>query len=184
MNKIRKLKIGDKVAISGVIATGRDEVHKLIFKKHDKKVAAVLKDSFIYHCGPIVKKIKGKYEMISCGPTTSIREEPYQAGIIKRYSIKGIIGKGGMGEDTLSALKECGAVYLQAPGGAAALLAKSIVEVLDVYFLDDFGIPEAMWVVRVKDFPAVVTMDSRGKSMHKKVFDESLKNYKKIVKYI
>jgi fumarate hydratase class I len=184
INKIRKLKTGDRVAISGVIATGRDEVHKHIFKKYDKKAAAVLKDSFIYHCGPIVKKVKADYEIISCGPTTSIREEPYQAGIIKKYGIRGVIGKGGMGQDTLAALKECGAVYLHAPGGAAALLSKSIVEVSGVYFLEEFGIPEAMWVIRVKDFPAIVTMDSKGKSLHKKVYDESLKNYKKIVKDI
>ncbi len=172
---IRKLKTGDRVALSGVIVTGRDEIHRRLFTRFDEKAAAMMKGSFIYHCGPIVMQADGKYTITACGPTTSIREEPYQAEIIKRYGLKGVIGKGGMGDATLSGLKECGAVYLQATGGAAALLAKSIEEVIDVHYLKEFGTPEAMWVIRVKDLPLVVTMDSRGESLHKKVLEESSK---------
>lgn len=175
---VSSLKIGDRVLISGIIATGRDEVHKYLFSHNDKKIEAVLKNSIIYHSGPIVKEYDGKYEIVSCGPTTSIREEPYQAKVMKRYRIKGIIGKGGMGEKTQAALKSVGGVYLSATGGAAALLAKCVEKVIKVYLLKEFGVPEAMWVLRVKDFPAIVTMDSHGDSLHKKVFDESSKHYK------
>lgn len=178
---IRNLRIGDRVSISGIIVTGRDEAHKYLIANKDDNIANLLKDSFIYHCGPIVRKSGKEYEIVSCGPTTSIREEPYQAKIIKDYGVKGIIGKGGMGVKTLEALKECGAVYLQATGGAAALLAKSIDKVIGVHFLDEFGVPEAMWVLSVKDFPAIVTMDSHGGSLHEKVYDESFKNYKRIM---
>ncbi len=178
---VRALRIGDVVRISGVIATGRDELHRRLFGRFDKKIANILKGSFIYHCGPIVKRSGGGYKIISCGPTTSIREEPYQADIIKRYGIRGVIGKGGMGGGTLTALKEHGAVYMQATGGAAALLSRCIKEVIGVHFLDDFGAPEAMWVLRVKDFPAVVTMDSHSKSLHDDIYEASMKRYKKAV---
>jgi fumarate hydratase class I len=179
--QIRSLNIGDVVSITGTIATGRDEVHKYLFENFNQKVAAFLMDSFIYHSGPIVKKIKNGYDMVCCGPTTSIREEPYQAEIIKKYHIRGVIGKGGMGDSTLCSLKEFGAVYLHAPGGAAALLGKCVKKITNVYFLDKFGSPEAMWILQVEDFPAIVTMDSHGRSLHEKVFQESALNYKKIL---
>ena len=120
VDTMRSLKIGDSVSISGVMVMGRDEVHKHLFNKYDKKAAKILNGSFIYHCGPIIKSVRDKYEMICCGPTTSAREEPYQADIVERYGLRGVIGKGGMGGSTLSALEKNGAVYLQAPGGAAA----------------------------------------------------------------
>jgi fumarate hydratase class I len=183
-DKIKTLRIGDRVSLSGIIITGRDEVHRHLFNKYDKETAAILKGSFIYHCGPIVKKVEDKYKMICCGPTTSMREEPYQARIIKRYGIKGIIGKGGMGAGTLKALKEHGGVYLNATGGAAALLGQSVKRVLNVHFLEEFGVPEAMWILKVEDFPAIVTMDSNGGSLHKKTYDESMKRYKKIIEKI
>ncbi|MGH9940038.1 MAG: fumarate hydratase C-terminal domain-containing protein, partial [Blastocatellia bacterium] len=119
----------------------------------------------LYHCGPVVMKENGSYRMTAAGPTTSIREEPYEHEVIRRYGVRAVMGKGGMGPKTLAALKEHGAVYLNAIGGAAQYYAKCIDEVVDVNLLE-FGIPEAMWRLRVTDFPAIVTMDAHGNSLH------------------
>ncbi len=127
----------------------------------------------IYHCGPVVKKRPdGKYEFVAAGPTTSIREEPYQAAVIEHFGLRGVIGKGGMGARTLEACRRHGAVYLHAIGGAATLIAQSVKEVLAVHKLE-FGVPEAFWQIRVEDLPCVVTMDSHGASLHDKVRQES-----------
>jgi len=131
--------------------------------KHEPPVD--LGGSVLYHCGPVVMKQNGGYRITAAGPTTSIREEPYQADIIKRYGIRAVMGKGGMGKRTLDGLQESGAVYLNAIGGAAQYYARCIEEVLDVNLLE-FGIPEAMWHLRVRDFPAIVTMDANGNSLH------------------
>ena len=130
--------------------------------KNDPPVS--LQGSVLYHCGPVVLK-NGHYQIKAAGPTTSIREEPYQGEIIKRYGVRAVVGKGGMGAKTLAAMKEHGAVYLNAIGGAAQYYAKCIDEVVDVKLLE-FGIPEAMWRLRVTDFPAIVTMDAHGNSLH------------------
>ena len=159
---IRELKVGDVVVISGDMFTGRDAVHSYLMK-HEPPVD--LKGSVLYHCGPVVLKDNGNYRITAAGPTTSIREEPYQGEIIKRYGVRAVIGKGGMGKRTLDAMKEAGAVYLNAIGGAAQYYARCIERVLDVNLLE-FGIPEAMWHLRVKEFPAIVTMDSHGNSLH------------------
>jgi fumarate hydratase class I len=158
----RELRVGDVVLISGEMYTGRDAVHSYLMK-HDPP--ADLRGSVLYHCGPVVLKDNGHYRITAAGPTTSIREEPYQAEIIRRYGIRAVMGKGGMGRRTLEGLKESGAVYLNAIGGAAQYYARCIEEVLDVSLME-FGIPEAMWHLRVKDFPAIVTMDSHGNSLH------------------
>lgn len=181
---VRALKIGDPVLISGIMVTGRDLVHKYLVENYDKKIAKILKNTFIYHCGPIVMGDDDDYKIICCGPTTSAREEPYQAEIIKRYGIRGVIGKGGMEEDTLLAQKKHGAVYMSATGGAAALLSGYVREVIDVHFLKEFGRPEAMWVIRVEDFPAIVTMDAKGHSLHAEVYKSALKNYNRTLKKI
>ncbi|MBI3652914.1 MAG: fumarate hydratase [Acidobacteria bacterium] len=158
----RELKVGDVVLISGEMYTGRDAVHSYLMK-HDSPVD--LNGSVLYHCGPVVLKNNGNYKIMAAGPTTSIREEPYQADIIKRYGIRAVMGKGGMGKKTLAGLQESGAVYLNAIGGAAQYYSRCIEEVLDVKLLE-FGIPEAIWHLRVKDFPAIVTMDAHGNSLH------------------
>jgi len=160
--QIRELNVGDVVVISGEMYTGRDAVHAYLMK-HDPP--ADLNGSVLYHCGPVVMKNNGSYEITAAGPTTSIREEPYQADIIKRYGVRAVIGKGGMGKRTLEAMREAGAVYLNAIGGAAQYYARCIERVLDVSLLD-FGMPEAMWHLEVKNFPAIVTMDSHGNSLH------------------
>ena len=159
--QVRELQVGDVVLISGEMLTGRDAVHAHLMKNEPP---VSLQGSALYHCGPVVMK-NGNYRITAAGPTTSIREEPYQGEIIKRYGVRAVIGKGGMGAKTLAAMKEHGAVYLNAIGGAAQYYAKCIDEVLDVKLLE-FGIPEAMWRLRVTDFPAIVTMDAHGNSLH------------------
>ena len=167
---VRKLKAGDIVLLSGTVFTGRDEVHKYLCKGGD---LPILKDGIIYHCGPVVLEEKGSYRVVAAGPTTSIREEPYQAEIIQRYGIKAVIGKGGMGANTSQACKDHGCVYLHAIGGAAQIYARCVEAVEGVQLKEKFGSPEAVWVLRVKDFPAVVTMDAHGQSLHQEVADTS-----------
>lgn len=179
--EIRRLKAGDEVEISGIIVTGRDMAHKYLVENEDDELKKILNGTFIYHCGPIVVKERDEYVFKAAGPTTSIREEPYQAAVIKRYGLRGVIGKGGMGKKTLDGLVEYGAVYLHAIGGAAVYIGQGIKKVLGVYKLEEFGLPEALWVIYVEKFPAVVTMDSRGNNLHEDVQNLSRENYSKIL---
>jgi fumarate hydratase class I len=151
--------------------TGRDSVHSHLMK-HDPPVD--LTGGVIYHCGPVVLKDGDGWRMMAAGPTTSIREEPYQGDVIRKFGLRGVIGKGGMGAKTLAALKEAGAVYLSAIGGAAQFYARCITKVPDVSLLE-FGVPEALWHLDVRDFPLIVTMDAHGNSLHKDVETESAK---------
>ena len=167
--QVRALKVGDVVLISGKVFTGRDAVHAHLMK-HEPPVD--LNGSVLYHCGPVVVKEGDGWRVTAAGPTTSIREEPYQADIIKRYGVRAVVGKGGMGGKTLAALQEAGAVYLNAIGGAAQFYARAIEGVDDVSLME-FGTPEAMWHLTVKDFPAIVTMDAHGNSLHKDVEQRS-----------
>jgi fumarate hydratase class I len=172
--KIRALKVGDEVLISGVIHTGRDAMHKYLHEGGALPPGVSLRDGIIYHCGPVVmKQDDGSWKATAAGPTTSIREEPYQGQIIREHGVRGVIGKGGMGDRTLAACQENGCVYLHAIGGAAQVLAECIKKVRNVYFYEQFGAPEAIWEFEVVDFPAVVTMDSHGKSLHQEVFAAS-----------
>jgi fumarate hydratase class I len=166
---IRKLKVGDEVSLNGIMLTGRDEAHSWMFKDKPDELRELLKDTVIYHCGPIVKKVNDEWHFVAAGPTTSIREEPYQGQVIKEYGIRAVMGKGGMGEKTLQALGENGSVYLHAVGGAATLQAQAVKKVHGVIRLEDFGVPEALWIIEVEDFQAVVTMDSHGNSLHKEI---------------
>jgi fumarate hydratase class I len=167
--QVRALKVGDVVLVSGRMFTGRDAVHSHLMK-HEPPVD--LRGSVLYHCGPVVVKEGDSWRVTAAGPTTSIREEPYQGEIIRRYGIRAVIGKGGMGAKTLAALNEHGAVYLNAIGGAAQFYARTITGV-DGVSLVEFGTPEAMWHLRVEDFPAIVTMDAHGNSLHKDIEQES-----------
>jgi fumarate hydratase class I len=160
--QVRGLKVGDVLLLDGTMHMGRDVLHHHLMT-HDSPVN--LNGGIIYHCGPVALKRGDKWFMNAAGPTTSIREEPYQGEIIKKFKVRGVIGKGGMGAKTLAAMREVGAVYLSAIGGAAQYYAKCIEEVEGVD-LFEFGIPEAMWHVRVKDFLVIVTMDSHGNSLH------------------
>ncbi len=167
--QMRNLHVGDVVLIRGEMYTGRDAVHAYL-QKHDPPVD--LNGSVLYHCGPVMLKEGDEWQVKAAGPTTSIREEPYEHDVLRRFGVKAVIGKGGMGPKTLAALQECGAVYLNAIGGAAQFYAKTVEKVLDVNLME-LGIPEAMWHLQVKDFPAIVTMDSHGQSLHAKVAAES-----------
>jgi len=184
---IRSLKVGDPVALTGVMITGRDAVHKWMSDTFIKKtrqpqgddlevyeaIKKLLVGSAIYHCGPVVAGLDTKqYKFVAAGPTTSTREEPYQGDVMKHFNIRGVIGKGGMGAKTSAACNEVPGVYLHAIGGAASLIAQRVTKVLGVYKLD-FGVPEAMWVIEVKDFPAVVTMDAHGNSLHADIESKS-----------
>ncbi|MSR30926.1 MAG: fumarate hydratase [Gemmataceae bacterium] len=175
---VRSLKAGDMVFLSGRVYTGRDEVHKYLFKGGD---VPQLKGGVIYHCGPVVLEKAGEYQVIAAGPTTSIREEPYQAEIISRYGIKGVIGKGGMGAKTLEACKKSGCVYFHAIGGAAQIYATCVEKVYGVFLKEKFGSPEAVWELEVKDFPVVVTMDAHGHSLHQEITDHSQSMFQKIM---
>jgi fumarate hydratase subunit beta len=192
---IRSLKVGEPVTLSGVMVTGRDTVHKWMVETFIKKTRApqgddmqvyeelkkLLNGAVIYHCGPVVSGLDTKeYKFVAAGPTTSIREEPYQADVMKHFNLKGVIGKGGMGPKTLKGCQDTPAVYFHAIGGAASFLAQTVTKVRGVFKLD-FGVPEAMWVIEVKEFPVVVTMDAHGSSQHavieessKKVLDDLL----------
>jgi fumarate hydratase class I len=172
--KIRSLKVGEAVEITGVLFTGRDAVHKYLHEGGKLPPGVSLRDGIIYHCGPVVlKDERGEWKVTAAGPTTSLREEPYQWQIIRDFGVRGLIGKGGMGERTLAACQEYGCVYFHAVGGAAQVLAECIKKVRDVYFLKEFGSPEAIWELEVEAFPAVVTMDAQGHSLHKEVFAAS-----------
>lgn len=160
--QMRALKVGDVVLIDGEMYTGRDNVHAYLMKNPPP---VDLHGAALYHCGPVMLQEGGKWKVKAAGPTTSIREEPYQADVIRKYGVRAVIGKGGMGAKTLAALKECGAVYLNGIGGAAQYYARTVEEVLGVNLME-FGIPEAMWHIRVKGFAAIVTMDAHGNSLH------------------
>ena len=190
---IRSLHVGDTVYLNGVIMTGRDAAHKFMIEHfihqaptpeeqplHDE-LKRVLDGGVIYHCGPVVKKHEdGSWSFVAAGPTTSIREEVYQADVIRYFNLKGVIGKGGMAGNTLKACHEQPAVYLHAIGGAASLIAQAVKEVVAVHKLE-FGVPEAMWVIRVENFPVVVTMDSHGQSIHDKVQEASKAKFEELL---
>ncbi len=191
--QIRGLKVGDAVLLSGEIFTGRDAAHKYMMENFIKgqcpdsehEVYNVLKRGLaggaLYHCGPVVRKRDdGRYEFVAAGPTTSIREEPYEADVIAHFGLRAVIGKGGMRDKTLAACHEHGAVYLHAIGGAATLIAQSVKEVLGVYKIE-FGVPEAFWHIRVENLPCVVTMDAHGQSLHEKVQADSRRRLEELI---
>jgi fumarate hydratase class I len=166
---VRALKVGDVVLITGEMFTGRDNVHHYLMS-HEPPVD--LHGAVLYHCGPVMLKQGERWVTKAAGPTTSIREEPYQAEVIKRYGVRAVIGKGGMGAKTLAAMRDFGAVYLNGIGGAAQYYARAVEEVKGVHLME-FGIPEAMWHLRVRDFAAIVTMDAHGNSLHADVEKET-----------
>jgi fumarate hydratase class I len=194
-DEIRGLNVGDPVQLTGVMLTGRDAAHKWMIETFIQKSRApagddeqveqairpLLAGGAIYHCGPVVGGLDSKdYRFLAAGPTTSIREEPYQGDVMRAFQVRAVIGKGGMGPKTLAACREVPGVYLHAIGGAATLIAQTVTRVLGVYKLD-FGVPEAMWMIEVKDFPAVVTMDAHGKSLHSEIEARSAERLAQLV---
>ncbi|BAJ65123.1 FumA C-terminus/TtdB family hydratase beta subunit [Anaerolinea thermophila] len=186
---VRSLKVGDPLALSGVMVTARDAGHKwlidtFVTRKREPQgddlevyeaLKKLLNGGVIYHCGPVVAGLDTReYRFVAAGPTTSIREEPYQGDIMRHFNVKGVIGKGGMGAKTLQACQEVPGLYLHAVGGAATWIAQTVKRVLGVYKLE-FGVPEAFWVIEVEDFPVVVTMDANGNSLHAEIEARSAK---------
>jgi len=184
---VRDLKVGDPVSLHGVMVTGRDTAHKWMVETFIRKTRApqgddlaaiealrpLLSGGAIYHCGPVVAGLDTKaYRFVAAGPTTSTREEPYQAEVLQHFGVRAVIGKGGMGARTLATCQAAPAVYLHAIGGAATLIAQTVTRVLGVHKLE-FGVPEALWVIEVRGFPAVVTMDAHGQSLHAQVEAQS-----------
>lgn len=184
---IRSLHVGEPVELNGIMLTGRDAVHKWMSETFIKKtrepqgddlqvyeeIKKYLDQGVLYHCGPVVSGLDTKqYKFVAAGPTTSTREEPYQASVMQHFNIKSVIGKGGMGAKTLQGCVDTPGVYFHAIGGAASFLAQTVQRVLGVYKVEEFGVPEAMWVIEVKKFPVVVTMDAHGQSKHS-LLDES-----------
>jgi len=179
--EIRGLKAGETVLLSGTIVTARDAAHKMMVEERPTFLDDLLQGGVIYHCGPVVKKEGGRWSFVAAGPTTSIREEPYQAKVIESYGVRGVIGKGGMGERTKEACRRLGAVYLHAVGGCGTAIARSVKEVVAVHKLEELGTPEAFWVIRVEDFPVIVTIDTHGASVHEKVRNESRQVYEELI---
>src|SRR5438309_615072 len=171
---IRSLKVGNEVMVTGTVFTGRDAVHKYLHEGGALPPGVKFKDAVLYHCGPVVMKgAEGNWRVTAAGPTTSIREEPYQWQVIRDFGLRAVIGKGGMGEKTLEACKQHGCVYFHGIGGAAQVLAQCIKKVSNVYMMEQFGAPEAIWEFEVENFPVIVTIDAHGNSLHKEVFAAS-----------
>jgi len=193
---IRDLTVGEPVSLSGVISTGRDAAHKYMIDNFIKtegnppdsehelynELKRILEDGVIYHCGPVVQQTDAGWRFVAAGPTTSIREEPYQAAVIEHFKLRAVIGKGGMGAKTLQACQTAGAVYLHAIGGAASLIAQSVKDVVAVHKMG-FGVPEAFWIIRVEDFPAVVTMDSHSNSLHDQIKAQANTEFSKLIEH-
>jgi fumarate hydratase class I len=190
---MRALHTGDVVRLSGTVVTARDAAHKLMIEKFIRtdtiqmpelyaELQPLLAGGVIYHCGPVVaQNTDGSYRFVAAGPTTSIREEPYEAEVIEHFGVRAIIGKGGMGPKTLGACQAHGAVYLHAVGGAASLIASTVEAVSGVYMKDELGVPEAFWVIQVKDWELVVTMDAHGNSLHEEIQQKSQARFKELV---
>jgi fumarate hydratase subunit beta len=180
--EIKKLSVGDTLFLSGKIFTARDEAHKklLELKKKGIKIPFSPKEMALFHCGPVARKEKNEWVIVSAGPTTSARMESFESEFLSSFGVKMIIGKGGMGTKTLKELKKSGAVYTHFTGGAGALAAKAIKKVENVYFLKELGIPEAIWIFEVENFgPLIVTMDAKGNSFYEKISHKDTKTRKK-----
>ncbi len=175
--KVRALEVGDVVLINGPLVTGRDAVHHYLLHHN---APCDLHGQILYHCGPVMMKEGEQWRATAAGPTTSIREEPYEADIIERYGLRAVMGKGGMGKKTSEALQKFGAVYLHAIGGAAQFYARCLVRVTGVHLLEELGVPEAMWQFEARDFVAIVTMDAHGNSLHEDMWSATSAELEKV----
>ena len=183
---VRKLKVNDTVYLSGTIVTARDAAHRRALQFHEKgkQLPLSLDGLAVFHCGPLMKKESDGWRVVAAGPTTSSRMELFEDQFIKQFSVRVIVGKGGMGKKTVDAMKQYGAVYGAFTGGAAVLAAKAIKQVKGVEW-SDLGMPEAMWILEVEEFgPLTVAIDTHGNNLFKnvqtKVDNEKPAIYKKL----
>ena len=184
---VRTLKLGETVLLDGIVHTGRDRFHKHLHDGGTLPEGIDLSTSALYHCGPVMvqrETAEGtlQWQMVAGGPTTSSLEEPYEADVIARFGLRMIIGKGGMGAKTLEACRQYGCVYLQAVGGAATSIANAVECVEGVDFLEEFGAAEAMWHLRVRNFPVTVAMDAHGNSLYQQVQERSAQQLAELLK--
>lgn len=179
LSEIRELKAGDEIRVSGLIHTGRDQLHRYLVEGNETPVD--LKDGAIYHCGPVVIRKDDKWVVRSAGPTTSSRLDSFIPEIIRKFRVRVLLGKGGLGEQTRLACRKYGCVYIQVAGGAAALLADKVESVEGVHMMNEFGPAEAVWDLVVRDLPGIVTMDSRGVSLHKRIRRSSRMSLKSLL---
>jgi tartrate/fumarate subfamily iron-sulfur-dependent hydro-lyase beta chain len=171
-DEVKKLKIRDVIYVTGKIFTARDEAHHMMLEK--EKIPFNPSEMALFHCGPLMKKENNKWQVVSAGPTTSSRMEIFEDKFLEKFGTNIIIGKGGMGERTEKALQKFTGVYTAYTGGAGALAADKVEEVLGVYWLEELGMPEAAWIFKVKEFgPLVVAIDSHGKSIYKELKNKS-----------
>lgn len=175
---VRSLELGQHVLLSGSIFTARDAAHHRIAAGQPPPIP--LAGAVIYHCGPVITGQAPGWRCLAAGPTTSLREEPYEHLLIRRYGLRAVLGKGGMGPQTAAACAAAGAVYLHAVGGAAVIYADRISAVTGVDWLD-LGAPEAIWHLQVIEFPAIVTIDARGGSLHAEVLADSQQRLDKLL---
>jgi fumarate hydratase subunit beta len=180
---IRKLKVNDVLYVSGIMVTARDEAHKkaLELYREGKKLPVELEGGVVFHCGPIVKKEGDKWIAVAAGPTTSTRLEQFEDEFIKDYKVRVVIGKGGMGKRTTDAMQKYGAVYGAFTGGAGVVAAKAIKNVKTVEWLQEMGMPEALWVFEVEEFgPLTIAIDSHGNNLFDVVKKTAEENRTKI----
>jgi len=181
---VRKLRVGDTVYLTGLIFTARDAAHRKILDliNRGEKLPFDPRGLAVYHVGPVVRRKNGEWEVIAAGPTTSARLEPVEHEFIAKTGVRMIIGKGGMGAKTAEACKKYGAVYAVFTGGAAVLAAQAIKRVVDVYWLDELGIPEAVWLFEVEEFgPLTVTIDTTGKNLYDEILENARKKAREIL---
>ena len=162
----RALAVGDELLVSGRLITACAAAHRELLAEDHPGVRAAAEGSLVYHCSPVVERIGRGWRFVAAGPTPSLRQEPYEAEVLARYGLRGVIGQGGMGPRTAAALRCLGAVYLHAVRGLAVVLARSVTRVVAVHGLAALGAADAIWEIEVEDFPAVVSMDARGRSLH------------------
>ena len=193
---VRALTAGEAVSVNGRIWTGRDRFHK--YFADGGKLPVDFRDGALFHCGPVVVRMENeewrmkngergtgngeRWKVVAAGPTTSVRENPYEPAFIETTGVRLVIGKGGMDAATLAACQKHGAVYLQAVGGAAALAAAAVRRVTNVYFLEEFGAAEACGEFEVEDLPCVVAMDSHGTSLFDQVRAASQARFAELIK--
>ncbi|MBN1297486.1 fumarate hydratase C-terminal domain-containing protein [bacterium] len=182
---VRKLKVFDTFSITGTVFTARDAAHEKLLDlyKNGSNPPFSVGDLPCFHCGPVMRNNDGVWEVVSAGPTTSSRMDLFEDQFMDAFGTRVFIGKGGMGHRTSAALQKHGGIYAQFTGGAGSLMAGAVKRVESVYYLDELGIPEAIWLLNVVEFgPLLVTMDSFGQSIHQTLAEKVSINLDRIKK--